>query len=88
MRYPILIERGDTDKILKEARKRRIFLDDGWRKTPIVPLDTNQAKMQYAQDSCPKAEKVAKNILNLPTHINISKEESQKIVDFLKNIKL
>ena len=87
MRYSILIENHDTDKILKEARRKRIFLDDGWRKAPIVPLDTKQEKMGYIFGSCPIAEKIAKNILNLPTHINISQKEAQKIVEFLKQWK-
>ena len=87
MRYSILIENHDTDKILKEARRKRIFLDDGWRKAPIVPLDTKQEKMGYIFGSCPNAEKIAKNILNLPTHINISQKEAQKIVEFLKQWK-
>jgi len=86
MRYPILIENEDTDKILKMARKKRLFLNDGWRKTPIVPPDTDQNKMQYLLGSCPKAEKIAKNILNLPTHINISQKEAKKIIEFLKNM--
>jgi dTDP-4-amino-4,6-dideoxygalactose transaminase len=84
MRYPILIQ-GDTDKILKEARKRKIYLDDGWRKTPIVPPDTDISKMKYTPGTCPHAEKLSKMILNLPTHINISKKDAEKIVDFLKN---
>lgn len=95
MRYPILIphpislgagliENKNTDKILKMARRKRIFLNDGWRKTPIVPPDTDQTKMQYLFGSCPKAEKIAKNILNLPTHINISENETKKIIEFLK----
>lgn len=84
MRYSVIIKNCETDKILKKARKLKIFLDDGWRKTPIMPPDTNQEKMKYILGSCPAAEKVAKNILNLPTHINISNENAQKIVDFLK----
>jgi len=84
MRFPILTNL-DTDKILRKARKRKIYLDDGWRKTPIVPPGTNLEKMRYIKDSCPKAEKTAKNIVNLPTHINISQKNAQKIVDFLKN---
>lgn len=84
LRYSILSEKQETDKILKKARKSGIFLDDGWRKTPIVPSGTEQEKMGYIFGSCPQAEKIAKNIFNLPTHINISKKEAQKIVDFLK----
>jgi dTDP-4-amino-4,6-dideoxygalactose transaminase len=82
MRYPILIE--NSDQILKEARKRKIYLDDGWRKGPIVPPDTDISKMEYVFGSCPRAEKIAKSILNLPTHINISQKDAKKIVEFLK----
>ncbi len=84
MRYSILIKNYNTDKILKEAKRKRIFLDDNWRKMPIVPPDTNQEKMEYIFGSCSNAEKIVKNILNLPTHINISKKETKIIVDFLK----
>ena len=82
MRYPILTNL-DTDEILQEARKRKIYLDDGWRKTPIVPPDTKIDKMKYILGSCPKAEEIAKKILNLPTHVNISQKDAQKIIDFL-----
>jgi len=85
MRYPLILERRDTDKILKEFRKKKVFLDDGWRKTPIVPPDTNQKKMQYQSSSCKIAEFVAKYIVNLPTHINVSKREAQTISNLLKD---
>lgn len=87
MRYSILFE-GDRDRsnnILKKAQKENIFLDDGWREKPIVPPDTNQIKMGYVLGTCPGAEKVAKSIFNLPTHINISKKDAKRISDFLKN---
>ena len=90
MRYPILKDSDgvsvDTDEILKQARKKKIFLDDGWRKASIVPPDTDISKMQYIPGSCPRTEKIAKTIINLPTHINISEEHAQKIIDFLKTI--
>jgi perosamine synthetase len=98
MRYPVLAnkefdERSSslalrsaraTDEILKLARKNKIFLDDSWRKSPVIPPDTNVDKMKYLPGSCPEAEKVAQSIVNLPTHINISRKEAQKIVNFLK----
>lgn len=84
MRYPILTKKN-TDEILGEARKRKIYLDDGWRKTPIVPSDTDITKMNYNLGNCPRAEKIAQNIIDLPTHINISQEDAKRIVDFLKN---
>jgi len=84
MRYSIILEDTDTDKILKEFRKKKIFLNDGWRKTPVVPPDTDQKKMGYVFGTCPIAEKVAKHILNLPTHIGLSKDCAKRIAEQLK----
>jgi len=85
MRYPLLLKGQDTNRLLKRARRQGMFLDDGWRKTVVVPPDTNQEKMGYIKNSCPKAERAAEQILNLPTHINISKREAKRIVNFLKS---
>jgi len=84
MRYPILVN-FDTDEILQKLRRKKIFLDDGWRKSPVVPPDTDIDKMGYLFGSCPQVEKVAQNIVNLPTHINISEKEAKIIVNFLKS---
>jgi len=86
MRYSVLTEKYDTDEILKKARKEKIFLDDGWRKTPITPSDTDQQKMEYILGSCPEAERISKNIFNLPTHINVSEKAAFRIINFLKGI--
>lgn len=82
MRYPVLV--SDSERILKEFRKKRILLNDGWRKISIVPPGNDIKKMGYILGSCPKAEEVASKILNLPTHINLSKEKAKEIVDLLK----
>lgn len=70
-------------KIIKKAWQKNILIGD-WYTTPIAPSDTKLEKMQYKLGSCPNAEKLPKEVFNLPTHINISKKESQKIVSFLK----
>jgi len=82
MRFPVLF-RKTTNGILKEARKKKIYLDDGWRKSVIVPPDTDIGKMKYIRGTCPRAEKIVNSIINLPTHINISEKDAQKIIDFL-----
>lgn len=83
LKYPLIVDK-ETREILKEFEKKNIFLNDGWRETPIVPPDTNLKKMGYQWGSCPRAEKIAKSILNLPTHINVSEKEAQKITEFFK----
>ncbi len=82
MRYPVLTDL-DTDEILKKARKRKIFLDDGWRKSPVVPIDTCLEKMNYKLGSCPRAEKISQSIINLPTHINISQKDAKKVINLV-----
>jgi len=70
-------------QIIKKAWSKNILIGD-WYTTPIAPHDTQLDKLQYKLGSCPKAEKLSKQVLNLPTHINIFKKEAQKIVNFLK----
>ncbi|MFH1657248.1 MAG: DegT/DnrJ/EryC1/StrS family aminotransferase [bacterium] len=83
MRYPILV--ANSDKMLSAARAAGIILNDGWRKTVIVPPDTDQEAMGYLPGSCPQAEKIAQSIVNLPTHINISPAAAVRIAGFLKD---
>lgn len=74
-------------EILYEAwRKKNILLGD-WYTTPIAPFDTKLDEMKYTMGMCPNAERLAKETLNLPTHINCSKKDAQKVVDFLKQWK-
>jgi dTDP-4-amino-4,6-dideoxygalactose transaminase len=72
-----------SHKIIKTAWKKNILIGD-WYTSPIAPNDTKLEKINYQIGSCPKAEKLAKQTLNLPTHINISQKQAQEIIDFLK----
>ena len=82
MRYSLLVEK-DTNQLLEEAEEVGIFLNDGWRQSPIVPADTDLSQMNYAWGVCPKAEQTAEKIINLPTHPNISLSKARRIVNFL-----
>ncbi len=71
-------------EILYEAwHKENILLGD-WYTSVIAPEDTQLDTMKYEMGMCKNAEKLSKQTLNLPTHINISLKEAQKIVDFLR----
>ncbi len=83
MRFPVLVKNRDTDKIVKEGKEKEIYLDDGWRGLPVVPPGTNQEKMDYYWGECPVAERVAREIINLPTNIHIDKKKAERIVQFL-----
>lgn len=77
------IKHPAAHRIIKKAWSRNILIGD-WYTSPIAPDDTKLNKMGYELGICPKAEKLSKQTLNLPTHINISKKEAKKITNFLK----
>ena len=80
------IRHPKAHQIIKKAWSKNILIGD-WYDKVIAPHDTKLEKMQYVPGSCPKAETLSKTTLNLPTHINISESDAQKIVDFLKQFK-
>lgn len=69
--------------IYESWHKQNILLGD-WYTTPIAPFDTNLDKMKYKEGSCQNAEELSEITLNLPTHINISKKDAERIIKFLK----
>ncbi len=81
------VKHKDAHDIIYSAwHKQNILLGD-WYTTPIAPCDTNIAEIKYMPGSCPNAEYLAKHTLNLPTHINLSKKDAERIVNFLKTFK-
>ncbi|MFA5169736.1 MAG: DegT/DnrJ/EryC1/StrS family aminotransferase [Candidatus Paceibacterota bacterium] len=79
LKYPVLVI--NPLKVITEARKNGIYLNDGWSGSPVVPPLTDLTSVCYAVSSCPKAEEAAKRIVCLPTHINISRNDIKRIVD-------
>jgi dTDP-4-amino-4,6-dideoxygalactose transaminase len=79
------VQHKDAHEIIYEAwHKQNILLGD-WYTTPIAPFDTKIEAVHYKPGSCSNAEYLAKRTLNLPTHINIKKEDAKRVVNFLKN---
>lgn len=77
------IKHSKAHQIIKQGRRKNILIGD-WYDKVIAPYDTKLEKIGYTLGSSPKAEKLSKITLNLPTHINISKKEATKVVNFLK----
>lgn len=81
LRYTILSPQAP--EIIREALQKRIELGN-WYNAPIAPEGVDYVKVYYTPGSCPQAENLAKQSVNLPTHIQITKKDAQKIVDFIK----
>ncbi len=78
------VKHPKAHEIIYEAwHKQNILLGD-WYTTPIAPFDTKIEEMKYKLGSCMNAEELAKTTLNLPTHINISQKDAERIVNYLK----
>lgn len=71
------------DIIYDAWHKQNILLGD-WYTTVIAPYDTKLEEMQYKTGACPNAEWLAKRTLNLPTNINISMKDAEKVINLLK----
>lgn len=76
------IRANNAAQIIKKAWSKNLLLGD-WYRTPVDPFDTLPEAIDYQKGSCPRAEEFAGKMINLPTHINISQDQAQKIVDFL-----
>jgi dTDP-4-amino-4,6-dideoxygalactose transaminase len=77
------IKHPKAHEIIYQAWNEQNILVGDWYTSPIAPDDTNLDKMGYIIGSCPKAERLAKITLNLPTHINISLKQAERITNFL-----
>ena len=82
LRYTLL--NSQAPKIIQEALQKGIELGS-WYNAPIAPAGVDYAKIYYTEGSCPQAEKLSQQSFNLPTHIQITEKDAQKIVDFIKN---
>lgn len=76
LRFPLLIENRET--LFTYLKKSNIFITDIWYETPIAPA-RYLSKTIYKDGICPAADKVAKQMVNLPTHINVSEADAMMI---------
>jgi perosamine synthetase len=78
------IKHPNAHQIIKKAWAENILLGD-WYTNPLAPNDTQLEKLGYEKGSCPKAESLAQRTSNLPTHINISEKDQEKVIAFVKS---
>jgi len=78
------VRHEDAHNIIYTAWHERNILIGDWYTTVIAPFDTKLEKMRYKTGICPNAERLAKQTLNLPTHINISRADLERIIEFIK----
>jgi dTDP-4-amino-4,6-dideoxygalactose transaminase len=83
VRFPYLTRRRES--LLAEAERRGLELGL-WFESPIHPKQTNLAAMGYTVGSCPVAEQVSCQVINLPCHPGITPEDVARYVELLSKV--
>jgi dTDP-4-amino-4,6-dideoxygalactose transaminase len=78
LRFPLFVKNKDV--ILKKGKSEGILLGN-WYSHVIDPAKCDMKRIGYTLGSCPNAERVSSEIINLPTRITLS--EARRIVDVL-----
>ncbi len=85
VRWPVMVD--DPDQLAKQLKKSGIYLTDRWYRVPVDSGSLNRPSA-YVTGSCPRAEKLAAKVFNLPTHGHISLEQATRVITALKaNVK-
>jgi perosamine synthetase len=82
IRYTIFS--SDAERLIAEARTYRVLLGD-WYRTVIAPKGT-EAIAGYEKGSCPVAERLAVQTVNLPTDVHITKEDAVRVAKVVRKI--
>jgi len=72
-------------QILKKAQRAGIYLGD-WYRSVLAPEDCDPADFQYVMGTCPRAERAARETLNLPTHIQMMKAKAEGVVGVVTSL--
>src|SRR3989344_2007224 len=75
LRFPIFVE--NRDSLINYLKKHGVYVSDIWYDAPISTK--RFMKQTNYSEQCPNAELMSKEILNLPTHINVSEKNAKEI---------
>ncbi len=79
LRYNLLVK--NAKQLCRKARALKMILGD-WYEV-VAPKDADLEAVGYLKGSCPIAERVATESINLPTNPGMSKKELEKVVTFI-----
>jgi dTDP-4-amino-4,6-dideoxygalactose transaminase len=77
IRYPVLVDYPNTVK--RKLQQIRVIAGN-WYNYPVIPKSIDLDKVGYTIGTCPNTEYVMEHILNLPTGIEVSEKEVERIV--------
>lgn len=82
LRFVISCER--VYDLISYLEAHKIHLADRFYKKAI-DCGSTKCHSSYQTNSCPRAEKLASSVLNLPTHLNVNLSDAKRICQLIKN---
>lgn len=77
LRFPMLVK--NRGSLITHLKSFRYYIPDTWYRKTIDTGSLVSKISHYQPGSCPNAENLSEQIINLPTHINISPKEATKL---------
>ncbi|MBU0618687.1 DegT/DnrJ/EryC1/StrS aminotransferase family protein [Patescibacteria group bacterium] len=81
LRLPLLV--SQPAKLLQLAKKQQVILGD-WYQYLIAPRGVDLTRLGYHSGNCLHAEKLAVQVVNLPTYPKLSWTQVKKIINIVK----
>lgn len=81
IRFPIKVQ--NREDLIKFMKSKGIYISDTWYDAPVAPKKY-LSLTNYKKGQCPNSEKLSLEIINLPTHKNVSEEDACKIANYIK----
>jgi dTDP-4-amino-4,6-dideoxygalactose transaminase len=78
LRFPLLVK--DREGLIAFLKSKGIYIGDTWYDAPVAPKRYLE-KTNYTMGQCPNAEKIAKTIVNLPTHLHVNENKALEIAN-------
>lgn len=82
LRFPIVVERPKD--LIAHLSSKGIYLSDRWYDAPISPKKS-LSLTNYKAGQCPNAEYVAARMVNLPTHVHVTKQQARQIAEYINS---
>jgi perosamine synthetase len=81
LRFPVQVR--NKTRLLEKSRRKRVELGS-WFESPLHPLPLGEHELlNYRLGSCPTAEGMAANVINLPLHGSVTVETAKNIAQFV-----
>jgi dTDP-4-amino-4,6-dideoxygalactose transaminase len=83
LRYPLRVD--DRERLIAQAARRGVLLGD-WFRSPVHPIEGDLSPWGYRAGSNPIAERVAQEIVNLPTDLAAGGRELPVVEELLEGL--